>query len=46
MINLNRSIRRLTFRQTMAATKRNSGLTSVIPRTMNDEELVSLFTFQ
>lgn len=31
--------------KTMAATKRNSGLTSVIPRTMNDEELVSFYFF-
>jgi hypothetical protein len=31
--------------QTMAATKRNAGLTSALPRaTLNDEELVS-FTF-
>lgn len=32
-----------SYLQTMAATKRNSGLTSVIPRTMmNDEELVRI----
>src|SRR6218665_1731809 len=29
----------LVLIKTMAATKRNSGLTSVIPRMMNDEEL-------
>lgn len=30
--------------QTMAATKRNAGLTSAVPRaTLNDEELVCIF---
>lgn len=32
--------------QTMAATKRNAGLTSAVPRaTLNDEELVSTLFF-